>query len=93
MTTQRAKNFPRRVAALAAGASIVIGGGATPAPRRADGSAADREAQLERSLDIDETRQNYHRLYDEAERLDVEPKRNVADGVARAPELSSSTPP
>ena len=83
MTTQRAKNFPRRVAALAAGASIAIGGGATAL----GAEVLDREVQLERSIDTTETRQKYHRLYDEAEQLDVEPKRNVAAGVARSPEL------
>lgn len=83
MTTQRTMNLTRRATALAAGASIAIGGGASAL----GAEVLDREVQLERSIDTSEARQKYHRLYDEAERLDVEPKRNVAAGVARSPEL------
>ena len=48
-----------------------------------------RNAQLERSLVVDDARQRYHRAFDEAERLDVEPKRNLADGAVGAPELQA----
>jgi hypothetical protein len=81
--TKQIQNFPRRALALAAGTAVALGGGATALAAE----VLDREVQLERSLDTEQTRESYHRLYDQAESLDVEPKRNVAAGVARAPEL------
>lgn len=46
-------------------------------------------SQLERSLVTDETRERYRDVYEQAVRLDVEPDRNAAAGVARAPELGA----
>jgi hypothetical protein len=83
MTKKLNTNFTRQAAVLAAGASIALGGAATAL----GAEVLDREVQLERSIDTTETRDRYHRLYDEAKELDVEPKRNVAAGVAREPEL------
>ena len=83
MTKMIKQNFTRRAAIVAAGTSIALGGGATAL----GAEVLDREVQLERSIDTTETRDRYHRLYDEAAKLDVEPKRNVAAGVARQPEL------
>ena len=81
--TKPIQNFPRRAIALAAGTAVVLGGGATAFAAE----VLDREVQLERSLVTEETRESYHRVYLEAEDLNVEPKRNLAAGVARAPEL------
>ena len=83
MTTKPIQNFSRRALALAAGTAVVMGGGATAFAAE----VLDREVQLERSLVTEETRESYHRVYREAEDLNVEPKRNLAAGVARAPEL------
>ena len=74
-----------RIAAVFAGATLVLGGTATAIAAQVP--VLDRDGQLERSLVTDDARQDYHRLYDEAEQLDVEPKRNVAAGTVRAPEL------
>ena len=86
MTTQRAKNFTH-AAMAAAGRRRHRSRSAAAATALGAEVRCDREVQLERSIDTTETRQKYHRLYDEAEQLDVEPKRNVAAGVARSPEL------
>ena len=83
-----------KLGAAALGVALSLGGGATALA--AAGSDADevsvlnRKGQLERSLDVDEARQSYHRAFDEAERLDVEPDRNLAEGVAGAPELQAN---
>ena len=83
MTKRINTSFSRKAAGMAAGASIALGGGATAL----GAEVLDREVQLERSIDTTETRDRYQRLYDEARKLDVEPKRNLAAGVAREPEL------
>jgi peptidoglycan endopeptidase LytE len=75
-----------RVAAILAGATLVLGGTATAIAAQVP--VLERDGQLERSLVTDDARQDYHRLYDEAEKLEVEPKRNVASGAVRAPELA-----
>lgn len=73
-----------KLALLAAGATLALGGTATALA--ADVPVLDRN-QLELSLDTAETRQQYHDAYDQAQRFNVEPGRNIATGVARAPEL------
>jgi len=75
-----------RLAVLLAGATLALGG--TTTALAAQVPVLDREGQLERSLVTDDARRDYHRLYDEAKRLDVEPKRNVAAGTARGPEIA-----
>jgi peptidoglycan endopeptidase LytE len=75
-----------RIAAILAGATLVLGGTATAIAAQVP--VLERDGQLERSLVTDDARQDYHRLYDEAEKLEVEPKRNVAAGAVRAPELA-----
>ena len=74
-----------KLAVLLAGATLALGG--TTTALAAGVPVLDRDGQLEQSLRTDETRQSYHRLYDEAKRLDVAPKHNVAAGVAHAPKL------
>lgn len=75
----------RGLAAVAVGAALVtVGVGSAFA---ADVRVLDREGQLERSLEIDDTRQRYSRLFEEAKRLDVEPERNLATGLVRGPVL------
>lgn len=89
----RATRFAK-LGAAAIGTTAALSGGATALA--AAGSDADevpvlnRKAQLERSLDVDVARQRYHRAFDEAKRLDVEPDRNLAEGVAGAPELQAN---
>lgn len=74
------------IAALAIGAAALLSGGATAL---AAGVPVLERSQLERSLGTDEARQSYHETYDEAKRLEVAPKRNIAAGQARSPELVS----
>ena len=73
-------------AALAC-AVIVTTGLVTPA-LGADVPVLER-SQLERSLVTDEARERYRDAYEQAARLNVEPDRNAAAGVARAPELAT----
>jgi len=86
-----------RVAKLGAAAvatTMALGGAATALAAAGDDAdevpVLSRKAQLERSLVVDEARQDYHRAFDEAERLDVEPKRNLAEGAVGAPELQAN---
>jgi hypothetical protein len=74
-----------KLAVIVAGATIALGGTATALAAQVP--VLDRAGQLEQSLDTDLTRQEYNRLYDQAKRLDVAPKHNVAAGVAHAPKI------
>ena len=84
---RRSGAFAARVGATAAlgGAATGIGAGV---PGANDEPAVLRaKTTLERSVEASSSRRHYRRVYDEAKRLDVEPKRNLAEGVARTPEL------
>lgn len=80
-------------------AGLVLGGAATALAQEDDSlgpvdpdarvPVLNREGPLEKSLQVDRTRRQYERTYDDAEKLEVEPQRNVAEAVARHPELRS----
>jgi len=80
---------PRMLATLAAGVALATGGAGAGAALAADVPVLDRSQQLQRSLVTDETRQRYRNAVEDAKRLDVEPKREVAPASARAPQLIS----
>jgi len=84
-STNATKPGSVKLAALVAGATLALGG--TTTALAAQVPVLDRDGQFEQSIDTDQARQKYDRLYDEAERLDVEPKRNVAAGVAHGPKI------
>jgi len=82
--------------ALAGSVPALAGADAGSAPDMVEADAGgarvallSRDSQLERSLDVGVTRQRYDEVYAEAKRLDVAPERNLADGVARDPELEA----
>ncbi|HET6830091.1 MAG TPA: transglycosylase family protein [Solirubrobacterales bacterium] len=88
---------------LAVGATLALGAAgaalAATAPDATNGPdepptavpALDRASQLERSLSIGIARVRYAKLYDEAQRLDVAPKRNLARSAAGAPVLADGS--
>jgi soluble lytic murein transglycosylase-like protein len=80
------------IAATALGVSVAVGGAATalagglsaPQPLQLSGKTT-----LERSVEAHASRRHYRHVYDDAKKLRIEPKRNLADGVARTPELKA----
>ena len=97
-----------RLAAIAVGATIALGGvgtalAADATNRSADDLAAsgpnepatdvpvlDRESQLEQSLGIGIARERYRTVYEQAERLGVEPKVNLASSAANQTALGDA---
>jgi soluble lytic murein transglycosylase-like protein len=99
-----------RLAAIAVGATIALGGVGTAlaadSPDRsgndlagtirgsneptADVPVLDRESQLEQSLSIGIARQRYRTVYEQAERLGVEPKVNLASSAANQTALGDA---
>ncbi|MBA2524111.1 MAG: transglycosylase family protein [Solirubrobacterales bacterium] len=47
-----------------------------------------RTSLLERSLEAHASRERYRDVYEQAEKFHIEPKRSLAEGVARTPELT-----
>ncbi len=81
-----------RIAAATLGATLGLAGAAPALAGPGTGALPllSHASQLERSIDIEVTRQRYEEAYAQARRLNVAPKRNLAKTVARDPELESS---
>lgn len=77
------------LAAFAIGAALAIGGGAT-ATAAGEIRVLSAAGSLERSLELDVTRQRYGQVYEQADDLGVAPARNQAEIVARDFELEAS---
>jgi len=88
---ERRSSGSGRVGAIALGATLALAGSAPAMAAEPDRAqvALLGDSQLERSLDIGVTRQRYDEVYAEAKRLDVAPEQNLAEGVARDPELEA----
>ncbi len=92
-TTEKARPRRKAIAALAIAATIGGGGATSIAAGSADTArGADARDQrpvaktmLEASVEVPETRQRYRSAYEEAKRLDIEPKRNLVKREAAAP--------
>lgn len=84
--TDDRQNRRGRLAAGVAGAALAIGGFPAAVALAQDVPVIER-SQLERSIVSDETRRSYRAAYEKAERLDVEPDRNLAARASRGPEL------
>lgn len=88
----RKKKRSGTIAALSIGATVALGGAATalaaglPAQEPLELSG---KTTLERSVEAHTSRKHYRNVYEEARQLDVAPRRNLADGVARTPELEA----
>jgi hypothetical protein len=83
----RSKRTRGITAAAITAASLAIGGGSAVAAEvsapGADAPVFMRESRVGAVKQLDEARQRYDRLYEQAKKLDVEPKRNTADEIQR----------
>lgn len=83
------KSRQRLTALIAATATIATGAGTALAAGPADELAgADapvykRDGQIDLASKFDQTRRQYEQLYDQAKKLDIAPKHNTADSIAR----------
>ena len=79
-----------KLAALTIATAVALSGSATALAADAPTSglpALNRKSLLERSIEAHASREHYRKVFEQARRLDVEPARNLAAGVARTPEL------
>jgi Transglycosylase-like domain len=103
---RRIRGRSRRDAALATiavGATLALGGAGAalaiaapdastgPDEPAADVPALDHDSQFERSLGVGVARVRYGKLYDKADRLDVEPDRNLAGTTAGRTALAAGS--
>ena len=92
---KRGRSRRDTLAVLAVGATLALGGAGValaattpdastgPDEPAADVPVLDHDSQFERSLGVGVARVRYEKLYEQAKRLDVEPKRGVAIGAGR----------
>ncbi len=90
MSSSTTRNHDRKshghgkLAVVLAGATLALGGATTALAAQVP--VLDQDGQFEQAVVSADSRQDYHRLYDQAERLDVEPKTNDA-AQAPAPKM------
>ena len=92
---KRGRSRRDTLAVLAVGATLALGGAGValaattpdastgPDEPAADVPVLDHDSQFERSLGVGVARVRYEKLYEQAKRLDVEPKRGVAIGAGK----------
>ena len=92
---KRGRSRRDTLAVLAVGATLALGGAGValaattpdastgPDEPAADVPVLDHDSQFERSLGVGVARVRYEKLYEQAKRLDVEPKRGVAVGAGK----------
>jgi transglycosylase-like protein len=92
---KRGRSRRDTLAVLAVGATLALGGAGValaattpdastgPDEPSADVPVLDHDSQFERSLGVGVARVRYEKLYEQAKRLDVEPKRGVAIGAGK----------
>jgi len=92
---KRGRSRRDTLAVLAVGATLALGGAGSalaattpdastgPDEPAADVPVLDHDSQFERSLGVGVARVRYEKLYEQAKRLDVEPKRGVAIGAGK----------
>jgi len=92
---KRGRSRRDTLAVLAVGATLALGGAGValaattpnastgPDEPAADVPVLDHDSQFERSLEVGVARVRYEKLYEQAKRLDVEPKRGVAIGAGK----------
>ncbi|HWO49675.1 MAG TPA: transglycosylase family protein [Solirubrobacterales bacterium] len=95
MRAKRGRSRRDTLAVLAVGATLALGGAGValaattpdastgPDEPAADVPVLDHDSQFERSLGVGVARVRYEKLYEQAKRLDVEPKRGVAIGAGK----------
>jgi hypothetical protein len=92
---KRGRSRRDTLAVLTVGATLALGGAGValaattpdastgPDEPAADVPVLDHDSQFERSLGVGVARVRYEKLYEQAKRLDVEPKRGVAIGAGK----------
>ena len=92
---KRGRSRRDTLAVLAVGATLALGGAGValaattpdastgPDEPAADVPVLDHDSQFERSIGVGVARVRYEKLYEQAKRLDVEPKRGVAIGAGK----------